>query len=197
MGNKQKHRRHHCDGYITHNDDKIRLKCIKLGFYGDYGVGKTSIVNSIIGVQFNQDTLSNIGYDISETNYEIKKDISKKLKLWDTSSQGRSLRITLSTLKSVQGIVIIFDLTDRTSFENLNNWINEVYENVGHKRPIVLLGNKADREKEKREVNDEEIKDYAESKKLKYFEVSAKTKKGIDDALKYIVNEIINKYDII
>ena len=197
MGNKHKHRRVYCTGCITHQDDKIRIKKIKLGFYGDYQVGKSSIINSILGVEFNNDILTTIGYDKLETNYQIKKDISKKLILWDTPGQERFRTIALKSLKYVNGIVIVFDLTNKKSFENLDHWISDIYEYVDDKIPIVLLGNKADCDIERREVNEEEIKVYALRKKLKYFDVSAKTSEGINYALKYIMDEIINKYDII
>ena len=194
MGNEQKHRKRKNVIYTGYCEKQI-IKKIKTGFYGDSGVGKSSIINSFLGLEFDKDILSTIAIDKKDTDYKINEGTAKKLILWDTSGQERFRNARMSCLKLIYGAFLVFDLTNKKSFENLDVWINEINDNSNNEKILVLLGNKVDCEKERREVNDEEIKKYAERKKLKYFEVSAKTKKGIDEAVKYIVDEILKKYE--
>ena len=214
MGNKHPHKKpkpqkqsKHLETYVTSINNKIDI-----GFLGEESAGKTSIIHSILNLEFNEDMVLTIGVEKMEKRYEINQDASKRhsrgvlrdfpefpeskrLIFWDTPGQVRFRHSCMKAMKNFHGIMIVFDLTKKNTFENLDNWIKEIKNKLTHNPVLVLLGNKADYNKESWEVNDEEIKEFTEKNNLAYFEVSAKTKKGIDDALKYIVDKIIQKYE--
>ena len=176
------------------SDKKISLKAIKIGLLGDSTVGKTAICNSFFNMEFNQDMLSTIGSDKLETKYTLKNGVEIKLILWDTAGQERFRSVALKALKAVQGIIVVFDVTKKTSFDNVNSWLEEIKENLQNPC-LALFGNKIDIEKDKWEVTSEEAKKFATSKKLTYFETSAKTKYGIDEGFSYIANETYKKVE--
>ena len=174
------------------NGENISITTIKIGLLGDSSVGKTAICNSFLNMEFNDDMLSTIGLEKLETKYKLHDGNTIKLILWDTAGQERFRSIALKSIKAVQGIIIVFDLTKKKSFENINSWLEIIKENL-QDPCLVLFGNKADIEKEKREITSEEAKKFANSKKLLYYETSAKTKQGIDEGFSYIANETYKK----
>jgi len=174
------------------DEKKINLKALKIGLLGDTTVGKTAICNSLLNIEFNQDMLSTIGSDKLETKFSLENGKEIKLILWDTAGQERFRAIALKAIKAVQGIVVVFDYTKRSSFESIDNWLEAIKENFQNPC-LVLFGNKADIEKDQWQVSTEEAKKYAEKMKLTFFETSAKTKKGIQEGFSYIVNETYNK----
>ena len=169
-----------------------RIRAIKIGFLGDTDVGKSAICYSFLGLEFYEDRIGTIGSEKLETKYKLHDGNTIKLILWDTAGQERFRSIALKSIKAVQGIIIVFDLTKKKSFENINSWLEIIKENL-QDPCLVLFGNKADIEKEKREITSEEAKKFANSKKLLYYETSAKTKQGIDEGFSYIANETYKK----
>ena len=173
-------------------DNKISVKAIKVALLGDSSVGKTAICNSLMNIEFSQDMLSTIGSDKLETKFPLKNGNEIKLILWDTAGQERFRSVALKAIKAVQGIVVVFDVTVRKSFENIDSWLEEIKNNFTNPS-LVLFGNKVDMDKEKWEVTKEEVEQYAKKMNLQYFETSAKTKKGLNEGFSYIVNESYNK----
>ena len=173
-------------------DNKISVKAIKVALLGDSSVGKTAICNSLMNIEFSQDMLSTIGSDKLETKFPLKNGNEIKLILWDTAGQERFRSVALKAIKAVQGIVVVFDVTLRKSFENIDSWLEEIKNNFTNPS-LVLFGNKVDMDKEKWEVTKEEVEQYAKKMNLQYFETSAKTKKGLNEGFSYIVNESYNK----
>ena len=84
---------------------------------------------------------------------------------------------------------MVFDFTNRESFENIENWIYDIKENLQSDVVIVLFGNKSDFQKEYWKVTSEEVKEYANKNKLSFFETSAKENKGIKEGFSFIANE--------
>ena len=173
-------------------DNKISVKAIKVALLGDSCVGKTAICNSLMNIEFSQDMLSTIGSDKLETKFPLKNGNEIKLILWDTAGQERFRSVALKAIKAVQGIVVVFDVTLRKSFENIDSWLEAIKNNFTNPS-LVLFGNKVDMDKEKWEVTKEEVEQYAKKMNLQYFETSAKTKKGLNEGFSYIVNESYNK----
>ena len=89
-------------------------------------------------------------------------------------------------MRSSQGIVVIFTVTNRESFENINSWLKDIKENF-EEPPLALFGNMSDRDKERWEVTSEEVKEFAKKNNLPYFETSAKTKQGLNEGFSYII----------
>ena len=171
-------------------EQKINLSAIKVGLLGDSSVGKTAICSSLMNIEFAEDMLSTIGSDKLETKFPLKDGKTIKLVLWDTAGQERFRSVALTALKAAQGVVIVFDVTNKVSFENIGNWLQEIKDNLSNPN-LVLFGNKADLPD--RQVTESEARKYAKKMNLEYFETSAKTKKGLNEGFSYLVNDIYDK----
>jgi len=147
-----------------------------------------------MGIDFREDTLATIGADKFETRSTLKNGEEIKLVLWNTAGQERFRSMALKSVRNAKGVILVFDLTNRTSFENINVWLKQIEENLDNPC-IVLYGNRNDRPKEQWQVTIEEAQEFAKNINLKFFETSAKTKFGIDEGLSYIVNETYDKIE--
>jgi len=173
-------------------DENINRTVIKIALLGDSRVGKSTIVNKFINLDFKDDLLSTIGSDRFETKFTLKNGEKIKLIIWDTAGQERFRSIALKALKAVQGVILVFDLSNRDTFENVNKWIETANENL--KTPnLVLFGNKADLDKTMWKVTKEEAEDFAQKLNMKYFETSAKTRQGLEDGFSSITNDTYNR----
>lgn len=147
---------------------------LKIVLVGDSKVGKTQIFNHWVYDKFENDFKPTIGIDfgvkvVSQNNTRIK------LQIWDTAGQERFKTITTAYYKGSVGILLVFDICDRLSFNNLDQHLSEIKSHVAEDTPILLLGNKVDCES-RREICIEEAQSFAEKHQLKYVEVSAKTR---------------------
>ena len=113
-----------------------------------------------------------------------------KLQIWDTAGEERFRNITASYYKGGHGVLVVYDITERESFENLNSWLIEIEKNANKNVYKLLIGNKCDLE-EKRKVSYQEGKDFAESNGMKFIETSAKTASKVQEAFELLTNEII------
>ncbi len=172
---------------------EIELKKLRIGIVGDTKVGKTSIVNSFLDQEFSLDLPETIGSERFNTNFNLNNDKEIKLIIWDTSGVERYRAIALNTMKGIHGGIIVFDVTSKKSFENVSLWLSLIKEGRS-KFYIALFGNKSDEEISNWEVTNEEINELTKKYNLKYFEVSAKTKKGINEGFEYIVNEVYDQF---
>ena len=169
------------------------LVAIKLGLLGDSGVGKSSICNTYIGIEFKEEGMVTIGTDKFEKKITLKNGKEIKLVFWDTAGEERFRSAAYKAIRSVQGIILVFNLTHRKTFQNIDNYLADIRDNFDNPF-IVIFGNKSDIEK--REVSKEEIEQYMKQKKLEYFETSAKYNQGIDEGFSYIANEVYEKVSL-
>ena len=174
--------------------EKIKRNVIKIGMLGDSRVGKTAICNTFMNIEFMDNTLSTIGMEKLESQMTLKNGEEIKLVIWDPAGQERFHSLALKTIRTVQGVVVVFDFTCRKSFENITNWLNEVKENL-NETTIVLFGNKCDIEEELWEVSREAAIEFAKEKNLPLFETSAKLNKGIKEGFESITNLAYEKYE--
>ena len=113
-----------------------------------------------------------------------------KLQIWDTAGQERFRNITASYYKGGHGVLIVYDITDRESFENINSWLIEVEKNANKNIFKLLVGNKCDLEND-RKVTYQEGKEFADSNGMKFIETSAKLDQKVGEAFETIADEII------
>ena len=113
-----------------------------------------------------------------------------KLQIWDTAGQERFKNITSSYYRGGNGILVVYDITDRDSFTNLNSWLIEIEKSANKNVYKILIGNKCDLE-DKRAVTFQEGKDFAESNGMHFMETSAKTAQKVNDAFETLTSEII------
>ena len=113
-----------------------------------------------------------------------------KVQVWDTAGQERYRSITNAYYRGAEGILIVFDLTQKESFENIENWINEVTVYTGKDVIMICLGNKSDL---KKGIDKNLIDDFQKKTGLEIINVSAKTGDGVEEAFKYIIELLIKK----
>ena len=113
-----------------------------------------------------------------------------KLQIWDTAGQERFKNITASYYRGGNGVLVVYDITDRDSFENLNSWLIEIEKNASKNVYKLLIGNKCDLE-DKRKISTQEGKEFAESNGMKFIETSAKDNTKVQEAFELLTSEII------
>ena len=138
--------------------------------------------------------MATVGTARFEKKIKLSNDKEVKLILWDTAGQERFRSAGFRSIRSVQGIALVFDFTNKQSFKNIETWLEEIRDNLDNPC-LVLLGNKIDFEKEKWQVTQEEIDKFVQEKKFKYYPTSAKTGEGINEAFTYIANLIYTKFE--
>ena len=163
---------------------------IKLMLVGDSGVGKTNFIFQFTEGKFSTAHVATIGFDYKSKIIKIP-NIKKKVKLqiWDTAGQERYMSLNKNLFHKVQGIVLMYDLTNRDSFEHVRNWLNLISQ-ITSKKPIILVGNKLDLEDEKRIVTEEEGQKLAKDNNILHFEGSGATGQNVDTIFETIA-EII------
>ena len=169
-------------------DEKCQLLII-----GDSSVGKTSILTRFTEDKFTTNYINTIGIDFFSKD-EIFNNKKIRIKIWDTAGEERYRALTQGFFKSANGIIITYSVNDVDTFENLKYWIQSIHTNLGENDlvKIIIIGNKIDLD---REVNFDDAKKYAEDNGYKYFETSAKSGKGINESIKFLVQEIIDSQD--
>ena len=165
---------------------------IKIVTLGDSMVGKTSIVYRYFENKFNESQLSTIGIDF-KTKYIKVRDASVKVLIWDTAGQEKFRNIAKQYYQGANGVLLVFDVSDRKSFERIGYWLNEIKENNKiDSMYVVIVANKIDLV-EKRIISREEAEKYAEKNNISYFEVSAKTGEGVAEMFNNITKGTIDK----
>ena len=168
---------------------------IKLLTLGDSLVGKTSIVLRYSDDKFHQNKISTIGVDF-KVKMITKGNEKIKISIYDTAGQERFRNIVKHYYKGANGILLIYDISNRNTFEKLQFWLDDLKENADIDNLFIyLVGNKNDK-KEEREVTFEEGNKFAKEKNLPFIEVSAKTGENInqlfDDMIKGTILKIVN-----
>ena len=176
------------------SEKQIETKAVKVALMGDSEVGKTAICHAFLEVEFILGGTSTVGIDRYDKKIKLKNKKEIKLILWDTAGQERYRSAAFKTIRSVHAIALVFDVTKRKSFENVNIWLNEIKENFNNPC-LILFGNKSDIEKENWEITTEEIEQFAKKRNMAYFETSAKTRKGIDEGFSHIANVAYEKIE--
>uniref|UniRef100_A0A7S4MWY2 Ras-related protein Rab-18 n=1 Tax=Odontella aurita TaxID=265563 RepID=A0A7S4MWY2_9STRA len=181
----------------------IRLKpkpSLTYSFIGNILVGYALLQSSIL-LRFTDDSFddhiqSTIGVDFKVKHMDVM-DKRVKLTVWDTAGQERFRTLTSSYYRGAQGVVMVYDVTRRDSFENLDQWLKEVKlysPNNGEGVVKLLVGNKIDLE---RKVPREEAEAWARSQGMLFLEASAKTKVGIRQCFMEVVQKILEDPDLL
>ena len=176
---------------MTNNDNYDLI--LKLVLIGDSGVGKTNILSRYNNNEFSLATQPTVGVEFG--NKIIKKENkSIKLQLWDTAGQERYKAITNAFYKGSKGAFVVYDITRKSSFLNIDNWIGELKTNGSDDILIILVGNKTDLE-DKREVSTDDGEKKAKQYGIAFCETSALQGKNIEHAFNILIDEIILEID--
>ena len=179
---------------------------LKIVLLGDGAVGKTNIRKNYLGQGFTKDHLMTIGADFAAADKVLQiedKEYNITFQIWDLAGQGTFNQVRSMYYRGVFGALVVFDVTRKSSFDNLSSWIKELYKNSNRGAvPIVILGNKYDLfDEDEDHVKSVEINDMIEllNKELKdenfnvtYLNTSALTGLNIENAFESLGSNIIN-----
>jgi small GTP-binding protein len=171
-------------------------KSCQILLIGDSLVGKTCLIQRYVNGTFKDDYITTVGLDY-HTKLEIINNLNVSVKLWDTAGQERFKALTPSFFRNAEGVVIAYDVTNSESFDNLKFWISSIKTNLFEKNifiPIIIIGNKIDLE-DMRDISKDIANKFAKENNFKYFETSAKTGEGVDEAFRDLVNQILANSD--
>ena len=154
-------------------DNSISVTRHKIIFVGDACTGKTSIINRIIDNPFNDTYEVSIGIDFMSKNIRFRGQ-NIKIQIWDSAGQEKYKGLIPSYVRNSSIVFIVYDISNRSSFDNVPNWISFV-QNI-EKSTIVLCGNKTDLS---RQVERSEAEELCKKEGLQLFECSAKTNENI------------------
>lgn len=173
-------------------DYDIAVKSIIIG---DSGVGKSSLLYRYSDQDWNPHYIATIGVDFKVLTFERQNKVVK-LQLWDTAGQERFRTITHSYYRGAHSIMLVFDITNRESFDNVAVWMQDVKKFASTTAPMLLVGNKADCA-DRREVPTADAKALAESLGCDYVETSAKNNDAVDQAFEHLVDKCLKQRETI
>jgi small GTP-binding protein len=174
------------------NNNMFEVRLVTLG---DSKVGKTSLILRYVDDEFNLNYLSTMGFDLKIKKIKLSNNKEVKVKIFDTAGQERFKSIASNYLKKAEGIILVYDITDRISFENIDNWADDINKEGENSKAIILIGNKSDKEDE-RAIQKEEGEKLAKNccGGIKFYETSCQTGENVEKAINDLVNDVYNKY---
>ena len=159
---------------ISHEETGIKFTYeFKIILLGTVAVGKTAILARYITNEFNEGHTSTITANYKVKKVNVNKDTSAKLNIWDTCGNERFRAITTQYYKDAQGIILVYDISNRKSFDMIDSWIDDIKNIAPANTVVILTGNKSDLS-DKREVSYQEGKNKADQNGYLFKEVSAK-----------------------
>ena len=177
---------------MAESDDQNNYELLyKIIIIGDTCVGKSNILSRYLKDEFREDSKSTVGVELGSKFLKVK-GVGTKLQIWDTAGQERYRSITSSYFKGSHGCFIVYDITNETSFEDVNKWYEQAQKESSKEISIILVGNKCDLENE-RKVSKEKGEEKARALNCPFFETSALSKIKIDDIFNEMVNNIFDR----
>ena len=167
---------------------------IPLMLLGDGQVGKTSLSLNLTKNTFDDSLLTTVGKE----SYIYQANLhghNVKMKIWDTAGQERFKSMSVGVIKMVDGLILVYSITNKETFKNLDTWMNSV-KNIADlsSKPVIILGNKCDLN-ENRQVTYEEGENYAKNLGYHFYETSAKTGENVKEAFEDIFEQLYKIYE--
>jgi small GTP-binding protein len=158
---------------------------------GSSGVGKTAILNRLVEDSFTDESLATIGVEFESTVLMVDGQ-KVKLQIWDTAGQERFRSIAKAYYRNAVGVIVVYDLTDRKSFDELTAWLTDIHALCDANAVIQLIGNKSDLASE-RAVSVSEAESFAEHHRIQYLETSAKIGANVGEAFVKVAALILQR----
>ena len=178
------------------NDSLLNIKQIdelfKIVLIGDSGVGKSCILLRFADDTFTENFYTTIGVDF-RFKCLIYKGKKIKLQIWDTAGQERFKTVTSAYYRGADGIIIVYDQSEKTTFEHINNWIEDISKYTNDEPIKIVLGNKNDLI-DKNEVSDDDILNFENKTNIPVVKVSAKSSFQINLAFEKLIEKLMIKH---
>ena len=166
----------------------------KVLLLGDSTVGKTCFLLRYCDKRFQEAHLSTIGLDYRLKTMTLESGKKIKLQIWDTAGQDRFRAITKNYYKGANGIILIYDVTNLQTYENVKNWIAQIREEANPNVIIYLAGNKIDVSEEEKVVKTEDGQKIADEFNLPFYETSAKNGNNVNKIFEDLVEKVDEIY---
>ena len=164
----------------------------KILILGDSFVGKTNMLKRFLHGEFDTNTKETVGVEFGSKNFTLGENESiVKAQIWDTAGQERYRSVTKAYYKGAKGALLVYDITRRNTFDNVDNWLIDLKTNGDKDILIILIGNKSDLV-ENREVSVEDAKSKAEQYGIAFLETSAKSGDNINKAFNELIEQVYN-----
>ena len=163
----------------------------KIVVIGDSGVGKSCIMMRFTEDVFNESFISTIGIDFKVRTIDVN-GVTIKLQIWDTAGQERFHTITAHYFRGAMGIMLVYDVSDSSSFTNISKWMRSIQKDGGFDGQIMILGNKCDRE-DSRVISYGRGEVVANAHRATFMETSAKQNINIEESFLAISKLILEK----
>ena len=166
-------------------DQKIQIMIL-----GETLVGKTALITRYTKNSFAGTYLTTVGIDFQYKSLNIN-DKKIKVEIWDTAGQERFRNIAKNYFQSSHGFLLVYDISNRESFNKLNFWNEQITANAPENTKVIIVGNKNDLEEE-RQVKKEEGENFANNNKVHFYETSAKENINVSTVFELLANIIVN-----
>ncbi len=161
--------------------DNSQIETFKVVLLGESGVGKTSIISQFTNSEFKDDFETSTGGTFSSKSFTYNDDKILKFEIWDTAGQERYRALTKMFYKETNAVILVYDITRKKSFEELQNyWVEQIKEFAPENIIIAVVANKSDLS-ENEEVEEEVARNYAQDLNALFCTTSAKSSFGIND----------------
>lgn len=177
----------------TENDSSKNKGSFKILILGDQAVGKSSLLMRYVDDKFTLNMMGTAGIDCKRKVVEYKNQ-KVNLIFFDSAGHERFRHITETYYKGSKGIILVYDATDRNSFNNVSGWISNIKEHSGSNAELIIVGNKIDLPD--KAVGEVEMKELSEKYNIKVFEVSAKTGQNVDSAFFTLITNILENKEL-
>ena len=165
---------------------------MKIILLGNSSVGKTSFIVKYIDNKFSFDYTATLGIDYKLKKLKSKKGKEIRLRIFDTAGQERFKSVSVSFIKKADGIVLIYDISNKISFEEIGGWIESIKENGKINIPVILVGNKCDLSDDIRQISKKEGQEKADEFQIPFYETSCKDGININEVFDKLVQNIQN-----
>jgi small GTP-binding protein len=156
------------------------MTSFKIVVVGSSGVGKSAIVQRLVEGTFRDECQSTVGVEFKPFLIPIEND-TVRLQIWDTAGQERFKSVSKAYFRNAVGAVLVYDICDEASFEELGNWLGDLQQLCSPNAYILLVGNKKDLA-EKRQVGIQQAKSFADQNRIDYIETSACSGENVTEA---------------
>ena len=169
---------------------------IKIIILGNSSVGKTSFITKYIDDEFFSDYITTLGVDSRQKKITLQNGKEARLKIFDTAGQERFKALSTNFIKKAEGIVLLYDISNKVSFEEISNWMETIKENGRDSVSVILVGNKCDLSDDKRQVSKNEGQERADKYNLQFFETSCREGINVNEVFDKLVEDIEKKNNV-